>query len=201
MVNWAKNYVSVNKSGPQLIIIYREGLSVQQIQRQVKGEIDGLRNVIKKIGAKTANPNYNPEIIYTVVNTKINTRIFDLSEGSSQSRGYNKFQPKVINPQSGTCVLDEFSVDEMYDFHLTAQKVTQGTCTPTHYIVAHNSSKMSQEDLAQFTYEQCFNYYNWTGAVKVPATLQCANKLAKLVGESIQTDVTSGDVQTSFYFL
>jgi aubergine len=200
LVTWAKNYVGVNKKGPELIMIYREGLSTQQIQRQVKDELRALNNVIKKIGQKTGNANYNPEIVYTVVNTKLNVRIFDLSEGSSQSHS-NKFQPKVTNPQSGTCVLDELSIDEMYDFHLTAQRVTEGTCTPTHYIVAHNTSKLPQEQLVQFTYEQCFNYYNWTGAVKVPATLQCANKLAKLVGESIQTDVITGEVLTSFYFL
>jgi len=67
--------------------------------------------------------------------------------------------------------------------------------------VAYNASKMPQESLSQFTYEQCFNYYNWTGAVKVPAALQCANKVAKLVGESIQSDVTSEEVINTFYFL
>lgn len=36
-INWARNYVSINKQGPELIIVYREGLSVQQIERQVKG--------------------------------------------------------------------------------------------------------------------------------------------------------------------
>lgn len=127
--------------------------------------------------------------------------MFDFSNGSGGPTHSNKFNPKVFNPQSGTCAFDELSVDELYDFHLAAQKVTEGTCTPTHYFVAYHSSKIPQEDLAQFTYEQCFNYYNWTGAVKVPAALQCANKLAKLVGESIQTDVTSGEVLTSFYFL
>jgi len=156
--------------------------------------------VVKKIGEKTSNIKYSPEVIYTTVNTKINTRIFDFPEGTSASSS-NKFTPKAINPNSGTVVLDELSVNELYDFHLAAQKVTQGTCTPTHYIVAHNASKMSQESLSQFTYEQCFNYYNWTGAVKIPAALQCANKVAKLVGESIQTDVTSGEVLNTFYFL
>lgn len=200
LVNWAKSYVGENKKGPELILVYREGLSVQQIERQVKSELEALNNVIKKIGQKTGKENYAPEIVYTVVNTKINTRIFDLPEGSSQSHS-NKFSPKVLNPQSGTVVFDELSVDEMFDFHLAAQRVTQGTCTPTHYIIAFNNSKIPQEDLAEFTYEQCFNYYNWTGAVKVPAALQCANKLAKLVGESIQADVTSGDVQKTFFFL
>lgn len=34
-VNWAKYYVAANKEGPQLIIIYREGLSEQQTKKQV----------------------------------------------------------------------------------------------------------------------------------------------------------------------
>ena len=84
---------------------------------------------------------------------------------------------------------------------MAAQRVTEGTCTPTHFLAVHNSSKMPQESIAQFTYEQCLNYYNWTGAVKVPAALQCANKLAKLVGEHIQSNVTEGEVLNTFFFL
>ena len=76
-VNWAKNFVSLNKEGPQLIIVYREGLSIQQTEKQVKGELDALYNVIKKIGVKTKKENYAPEVVYTTVATKINTRIFD----------------------------------------------------------------------------------------------------------------------------
>jgi aubergine-like protein len=43
-----------------------------------------------------------------------------------------------------------------------------------------------------FTYEQCFNYYNWEGAVRVPACLQCADKLAKLAGEHIKESIVEG---------
>lgn len=124
---------------------------MQQIQRQVKAELDALNSVIRKIGQKTNNPNYSPEIIYTTVNTKINTRIFDFPEGTSATHS-NKFTPRAENPRSGTVVMDELSVEELYDFHLAAQRVTEGTCTPTHYIVTYNSSKMPQESLAQFTY-------------------------------------------------
>ncbi len=128
--------------------------------------------------------------MYTTVTTKINSRFFDFPQGSSGGNGSNKFQPRVENPNSGTVVMDELTVNENFDFFLAAQRVTEGTCTPTHYQIVHNTSKISIEDFSQFTYEQCFNYYNWTGAVKVPATMQCANKLAKLVGESIQSNVT-----------
>lgn len=132
------------------------------------------------------------------MNKKINTRIFD---NSSRGGSVGKFMPDVTNSSSGTCVFDELSINNLYDFHLTAQKVTQGTCTPTHYIVVYDKSKLSQESLSQFTYDQCFNYYNWQGAVKVPANLQCADKLAKLVGESIQRDVVDGEVTKSYFFL
>ena len=70
-----------------------------------------------------------------MVNTKISSRIFDTPDQVPSHS--NKFQPDFMNPQSGTCVFDELSVDERFDFHLAAQKVTQGTCTPTHYIVAY----------------------------------------------------------------
>lgn len=94
------------------------------------------------------------------------------------------------------------SVGDTIDFHLAAQRVTQGTCTPTQYTVAYQNFKAPIDALAEFTYEQCYNYYNWMGAVRVPACLQCANKLAKLVGESIQEDIKEGNnLQKGYYFL
>ena len=70
--------------------------------------------------------------------------MFDFSNGSGQSRS-NKFNPQYLNPQSGTVAFDELSVDQLYDFHLAAQRVTEGTCTPTHYFIAYTNSKISQE--------------------------------------------------------
>lgn len=41
------------------------------------------------------------------------------------------------------------------------------------------------------TYYQCFNYFNWNGAVRVPACVMYAKKLAFLVGETFQSDVAN----------
>ena len=80
--------------------------------------------------------------------------------------------------------------------------MTQGTSTPTHYVVAYDNSKMPQEDLIRFTYGQCYNYYNWQGSVRIPGCLQSANKLSKLVGEGIKRPITMPNpVSESFYFL
>ena len=56
---WAKNYVAVNKEGPQLIIVYREGLSEQKMKKQAKIEVDALKRVINLIRIKTKIDNYN----------------------------------------------------------------------------------------------------------------------------------------------
>ena len=75
--NWARSYVLANKAGPESIIVFREGLSVEQIKTQVKNEVAALKSVVKIIGDKIGKENYNPEQLYVVVNKKINTRIFD----------------------------------------------------------------------------------------------------------------------------
>lgn len=85
------------------------------------------------------------------------------------------------------------------DFYLVPQHVNSetGTATPAQYrlIFYKGQNCTTTEDnknrvlplraLAQFTYEQCFNYYNWQGAVRIPGVMQCANKLSTLVGEHI----------------
>lgn len=107
---------------------------------QIPNEIDALEKIIFKIGQKTKNENYRPQVVYLTVNKKINTRFFD----ETQERGSGgKFAPKAVNPPSGSCIFEQLSVD-LYDFHIASQKVTQGTCTPTQYIVVHNKSNITQ---------------------------------------------------------
>jgi aubergine len=74
------------------------------------------------------------------------------------------------------------STGDYKDFYLAAQRVTQGTCTLTHYTVIHQSEEIDMGPIIKFTVDQCFNYFNWPGAVRVPACLQYANKLATLMG-------------------
>lgn len=98
-------------------------------------------------------------------------------------------------------MVESMSSEDRNEFHLAAQYVTQGTCTPTLFRVAYDTSKMPQEALIHFTFEQCFNYYNWEGAVRVPACLQCADKLSKLVGQYIKDDIVQSPVTKKHFFL
>lgn len=152
------------------MVINRESPGDSLLKNVKDHEVSIIKEAIENVKQKTKKLNYNPELLYLFVNKKINTRFF----GATRTN--------LFNPDPGSVITEELSIDDRFDFHLVAQKVTQGTATPTHYIVGYDSSKMPQEDLMEFTYHQCYNYYNWQGAVKVPATLQCANKLSKLAG-------------------
>ena len=141
--NWAKTFYKNTKSVPGIIILYREGLSDAQAQVQLRPELESLHYMVEQIGEKTKTKNYEPEIVYMTVNKKINSRFF-MAEGNNPQQGGNKFIPKVLNPSSGSVIVEEMSKNDAYDFHLAAQLVTQGTCTPTHYTVAYNGSKIPQ---------------------------------------------------------
>ena len=64
---------------------------------------------------------------------------------------------------------------------MASTATTQGTCNMVKYKVAYDSSnqQVPHEAIKVLTYEQCYNYPNWTGSIRFPAVLQKANKLAK----------------------
>jgi aubergine-like protein len=118
------------------------------------------------------------------------------------SRFYIKENNEIVNPPSGSVIVEPLSKDNAYDFHLAAQFVAKGSCNPTQYRVAYESEeKIPQEAVISFTYEQCFNYFNWEGAVRVPACLQYADKLAYQVGEKIKENIPKGENQFTMHYL
>ena len=176
VVDSIKKYQKMSKALPELIIFYRDGVGESQFQNVLRIEIPAI-----KAGFKAINENYNPQFVEVVVTKRINDRFFVPT--GKPGNGGNKYN----NPPSGTLVMEGVTSRD-YDFYLCAQKVTQGTCTPTHYTVLCNESTLPEDILTKLTYYQCFNYYNWTGAIRVPACVQYASKLANLAGSSLGVD-------------
>jgi len=119
---------------------------------------------------------------------KVNSEILVNKRIDDKFFTYGKDQKNYSNPPSGTWVSTQVVSKTHYDFFLCAQDVKQGTTTPTHYTVIYDNLKLPEDTLAAFTYYQCFNYFNWTGAVRVPACAQYAHKVAYLAGESLGKD-------------
>ncbi len=72
-----------------------------------------------------------------------------------------------------------------YDFYIMSQHSNKGTTVPNHYKVIYTNSKLEEGLLEELAFSQCFNYFNWTGSIKVPAILQYAKKAAKFGVEVI----------------
>ena len=87
-----------------------------------------------------------------VVNKKANNRYYSILKESQDNKVL-----KIENVNSGSIPVEPSN----NDFNLAAKYISQSTPTPTLFSIAYDTTKMPQEALISFTFEQCFNYYNW----------------------------------------
>jgi aubergine-like protein len=189
---------------PEYIFFYRDGVGEGQVPMVMTYEVPQILAGFKSIGE-----NYKPKFAEIVVTKRINDRIYAFGDSSgsrgSSSQGGRGGYPKereaqYNNPLSGTIVAQSIVSNKGFDFFVCAQNVTQGTCTPTHYNVIHDSTGLAQDVFWELTFFQCFNYFNWNGAVRVPAPAQYAHKLGFLVGQTFK-DVPHPNLDDKLYYL
>ncbi|KAL6429603.1 hypothetical protein ACFW04_007503 [Cataglyphis niger] len=167
-------YQKHNGCNPERIIIYRDGVGDGDLDYVEKYEVKQLMMTFNRIA-----PNYKPQLSVIIVQKRINTRLFIKDRGNPQG---------LENPAAGTVVDSFITRRNYYDFFLVPQSVRQGTVTPTHYIVIHDSSNLETDHMQRLTYKLCHLYYNWPGTIRVPAPCQYAHKLVYLVGQNIQAE-------------
>ena len=177
-----RNYLELNKHLPERIILYRDGVGDGQLGIVKDHEIPQFTHCFEQFEG------YNPKFAVVVVKKRINTRIFLRDQGG------------LTNPPPGTVIDTEVTKPEWYDFFLVAQSVRQGTVTPTHYHVLHDTSGLRPDHIQRLTYKLCHLYYNWQGTVRVPSPCQYAHKLAFLVGQSIHKE-PSLELSNRLFFL
>nr|AUZ94235.1 piwi [Recilia dorsalis] len=166
------NYYEINNQHPDTVIIYRDGVGDGMLKVCEEHEVAALKRAFVAI-----SPDYNPAVAFIVCQKRINTRIFLPCGGNSYE-----------NPPPGSIVDHTVTRRTLYDFFLVSQMVRQGTVTPTHYIVLHNTTRLDPDKIQRLTYKMCHLYYNWPGTIRVPAPCQYAHKLAHLVGTSIHKE-------------
>jgi len=147
-------------------VLYRDGVGEGQAEAVCPNEIAQL-----KIGLKAAE--CDAQLMYINVNKRVNTKIFAQGDKS------NTFK----NPLPGTVIDKGITDKDAYEFYLISVAAKQGMAGPTRYTVLHDEIGESPDKIELLTYKLCFTYYNVSGAIKVPATIQYAHRLAYLVGE------------------
>ena len=153
-------YSRKNKNAPKGIVIYRQGVSLQQ-KEFLKTEIQQIESVCK---AK------NILYYYILVNTKTTFKFFEKS-----NKGYS-------NPGSGLLVIDGVTNRNYFEFYIQPQEVTQGSATPTCFHVAYGNLDFP-EMIPKFTYDLCHIYSNWQGTIRIPNVIKAAEKLSKMTAK------------------
>ena len=153
-------YHKQNSVIPKGVVIYRQGVSLQQ-KEFLKTEIQQIDQV-----CKTKNILY----YYILVNTKNTFKFFEKS-GNFYS-----------NPNSGLLILDGVTNRNFFEFYIQPQEVTQGSATPTCFHVAYGNLDIP-EIIPKFTFDLCHIYSNWQGTVRIPNVIKLAEKLSKMTAK------------------
>lgn len=169
-------YFKINKSLPEGVIIYRQGVSKEQKQ-YLSNEIEEINNLMT--GKSDLLKNANVPYYYILVNKKTSLKFFKHSMNDRNNFKSKKTYSVYDNPEPGLLVYQKIVDPTIFEFYIQPQKVTSGTATPTNFHVAYGNMK-NPEMIPILTYYLCFLYSNWRGPVRVPAPLKYAEKLAKV---------------------
>ena len=149
-------YYKKNNNYPKRIIIYRQGVSLQQ-KDLLKKEIQKIKIIcgFKKL-----------LYYYIIVNSKINFKF------------YNKYGNEKNNLLVGNGITNR----NFFEFYIQPQEVTEGIATPTCFHVAHGNLHI-EEMIPKFTFDLCHIYSNWEGSIRIPNVIKNAEKLSKMAAE------------------
>lgn len=173
-----------NKLLPNTIVFFRDGVGRGQHDLVKHHEIKAIEEGLTERYKSKA-----PKLVFILVTKRINDRFFTKANapitGGYSRGGHSRGPAKVLdNPDSGLIVESNVTRTDVFDYFMVAQKVTQGTATPTHYEVIRNDTEFKADFFYTMTYFMTFNYFNWSGPVKVPSVCQYAHKQAYLLGEN-----------------
>ena len=181
-------YKKENKGNePKGIIIYRQGVSLQQ-KEYLKEEINQINET-----CITKNVKY----YYILVNTKTTFKFFEICENENEEEKDDEKEKeeededekkekneeiKYCNPQPGLLIIDGVTNRNYFEFYIQPQEVTGGSATPTCFHVAYGNFN-NEKIIPKFTFDLCYIYSNWQGTIRVPNVIKAAEKLSKMTAK------------------
>jgi aubergine-like protein len=182
-VEGLKFYKNKNKTLPDRIVVYRDGVSEGEIQHVYEVEIKQIQEALDSVAGKGAI-----RLAFIIVTKRVSSRFF-LQIGKTNA----------CNPFPGTVIDHTVTRQGKFDFYLISQSVKQGTVGPTNYNVLEDSTNWKPHHHQQFAFKMTHLYFNWMGTIRVPAPCQYAHKLAYLTGTALHREPNVALADTLFY--
>ena len=121
-----KLWVSRNKTYPENIMVYRDGVSEGQYDHVLDIEVPQLRKACEQVYPATDTAKGLPNLTVVVVGKRHHTRFYPVAEADADRSG---------NTKNGTIVDRGVTEAHNWDFFLQAHTALQGTARPAHYFI------------------------------------------------------------------
>ena len=167
-----EEYKKENKEHPKNIIIYRQGIAHNQLNK-IELEVLKIQEICKKL---------NIQYYYVLVNTRTTIKFFEHNIMNPKGAKSQKYK----NPDQGLIILDQITNLKRFEFFIQPQLVNIGSATPTYFHVAYGDMKFP-ELLIKLTYWTTYIYPNWQNAVRIPHVLKMAEKLSSMTAKFTQS--------------
>ncbi|KAJ6590972.1 argonaute-like protein [Mycena vulgaris] len=145
-------FQKINKTLPQRVLVFRDGVSEGQFPIVVAEEMPAIRAAFQKF------PNYRPKLTIVICGKRHHTRFYPTEVANAAHDG---------NPKAGTVVDRGVTAVYEFDFFLQAHGGLQGTTRPTHYYVVHDEIGFTADVLQQLTHSVSYMFARATKAVSL----------------------------------
>ena len=161
---------------PENIIIYREGIyNDLSNDKFVKNEILEIEKLFKG----NYKENYKPNLTIFNVNKKTNLKFFEKLEK-------NSYKSVPI----GTCIDDEVTSPELFEFYLQCIEYEKGISIPVQYLcLFNNNEELTMTDFEEITFNQSYYRWNSSGPCRIPVALANAEEMNRYHSKYLTHDV------------
>jgi aubergine-like protein len=183
-----KIYYTSNKTLPEEIVVYRDGISEGELDAALAKEAQAIAIAARRV-PPSIYKNYSPPSCYILCNKRVNNKFFYRNRGRTE------------NVPIGTLIDAEITRANVHEFYLMSTQANNGTSNPVRYQVVHNRTGLSPVDIEKLTFKLTHMYYNWSGTIKVPSPVFYAHKQAYFSSKVIGQKNVHDRLATSFYYL
>ncbi|KAF1931392.1 Piwi-domain-containing protein [Didymella exigua CBS 183.55] len=175
-----------NRSLPDKVIVYRDGVSEGQYRLVLENELPAFEKAFARLyGTKDKHP----KMTIMVVGKRHHTRFYPTTVQDTDG--------KTGNPMPGTVVDRGVTGEKLFDFFLLAHQGLQGTSKPAHYVVIKDDIKFGADQLQSLTHSLCYTFARATRSVSICPPAYYADLLCER-GRSYLHSVLKGDGSTDF---
>ncbi|RYP80553.1 hypothetical protein DL769_002401 [Monosporascus sp. CRB-8-3] len=156
-----------NKTLPENVLVYRDGVSEGQYDIVLDQELPALRAACNAVYSAQDTKAGKPRITIIIVGKRHNTRFYPTKKEEADRGG---------NPMNGTIVDRGVTEARNWDFFLQAHAAIQGTARPAHYYVVYDQIfrdlkvptqfSTAADALEDLTHNMCYLFGRATKAVR-----------------------------------